>query len=83
MRSAKAQASILLFLLTGGSAVAQEATRSFGEVVEVTIANVEVVVTDSKGQPITGLGRDDFELRVDGVPVAISNFFTVDGGELA
>jgi VWFA-related protein len=39
-----------------------------------------VVVTDAKGQPVTGLTAADFELFEDGKPVAISNFYAVENG---
>lgn len=46
----------------------------FGEVLEVRVVNVEVFVTNRAGEPVTGLGKDDFVLRVDGEPMPISNF---------
>lgn len=57
---------------------AQEPAARFGSTVDVRIVNIEVVVTDGDGTPVTGLTRDDFELRVDGRPVAISNFYAGD-----
>ncbi len=41
---------------------------AFGEI-EVRLVEVEVLVTDKSGRPITGLGRDDFELSEDGETV--------------
>lgn len=52
----------------------------FGETVDVRVVNVEVVVTDRDGNPVTGLTRADFELRVDGRPVEISNFYAGERG---
>lgn len=49
----------------------------FGGVVEVNLVNLFVVVSDRDGNPIVGLGRDDFEVREDGVPVEITNFEAV------
>lgn len=49
----------------------------FQERIAVEILNVDVVVTDKKGRPVEGLGRDDFELRVDGQEVPIANFYSV------
>ena len=56
---------------------AGEATDSITDVVEVRVVNVEVMVTDKQGQPITGLTRDDFELLEDGKPVELTNFYAV------
>ncbi|MCY3965199.1 MAG: VWA domain-containing protein [Acidobacteria bacterium] len=50
----------------------------FVEVVNVEVVNVDVYVTDSEGKPVLGLGPEDFELRVDGRPVPISNFYAVE-----
>ncbi len=47
---------------------------AFGEVVDVQLVNVEVWVTDRQGEPVTGLGAGDFEVREDGKVVQISNF---------
>jgi len=49
------------------------------ESVSVDITNIEVIVTDSKGHRVTGLTRDDFELRQDNVIQPITNFYAVDG----
>lgn len=56
-------------------------TGLFTEVVQVRIINVEVFVTDRSGQSVVGLSRDDFELRVDGESVPISNFYSEVGGD--
>jgi VWFA-related protein len=52
------------------------------ESVEVSVTNVDVVVTDSKGNRISGLTRDDFEVYQDNVPQPITNFYAVTGGKL-
>jgi VWFA-related protein len=49
------------------------------EVIDVRVINVDVVVTDRKGMPITGLTKDDFELYENGQPKPITNFFEVEG----
>ncbi len=53
----------------------------FMDIVDVNVVNVEVYVTDRKGNRITGLERDDFVLEVDGQPKAITNFYAVEEGE--
>lgn len=54
----------------------------FADVIQVHVANVDVVVHDRQGRPVTGLHRDDFELLVDGRPVPISNFFSAIRDEM-
>ena len=51
----------------------------FTEEIDVEVVSVEVVVTDKDGNPVTGLGRDDFEVFDDGKPVELSNFYAVEG----
>jgi VWFA-related protein len=46
---------------------------------EIKVINVDVVVTDKKGNPVRGLTKDDFEVLENGVPKAISNFYEVEG----
>lgn len=41
---------------------------------DVTVANVEVIVTDRDGKRVVGLPRDAFELLENGVPQKITNF---------
>ena len=57
----------------------QTPPAAFIEEVSVRVINVDVIVTDRSGQAVAGLGRDDFELRVDGRPVPISNFYSETG----
>jgi VWFA-related protein len=47
----------------------------FAETIDVSVVNVEVFVSDRAGHPVNGLRREDFELRVDGRPVPITNFY--------
>ncbi|HXO20369.1 MAG TPA: VWA domain-containing protein [Thermoanaerobaculia bacterium] len=58
---------------------APAATETFGERVEVDVVNVEVYVTDRKGDPVVGLQRGDFEVREDGQAVPVVNFYAVAG----
>jgi len=51
--------------------------ETFFESIDVQVVNLEVFVTDRKGQRVTGLTRDDFEVLEDGKPVELSNFFAV------
>ena len=63
----------------------QEATEPgqddlYFETVDVTVVNVDVHVTDKKGNPIKGLTKEDFEIFENKKPVAISNFSVVEDG---
>lgn len=50
------------------------APETLYEAVDVTVASVEVFVTDREGKPVSGLTRDDFEIREEGRPVEITHF---------
>ncbi|HEY2291123.1 MAG TPA: VWA domain-containing protein [Thermoanaerobaculia bacterium] len=54
--------------------------ESFKESIEVSVVNLDVYVTDKKGQPVTGLKKEDFQVFEDGSPVEISNFFAESRG---
>ncbi len=60
---------------------AAKADDSFVDIVNVGVVNVDVFVTDKKGNPVTGLTRDDFQLFENNHPVEITNFYTVSGGK--
>jgi VWFA-related protein len=61
---------------------AQKPIPPVSERVEVSVTNVEVIVTDSKGNRVQGLTRDDFEVYQDGLPQKITNFYAVSGGKV-
>ena len=63
-----------------GEAEALPPEEFFVDTVDVNVVNVEVFVTDKKGNRITGLTKDDFELLADRKPIAITNFYAVEGG---
>jgi VWFA-related protein len=85
-------AGLLAAVLTTGAAGAQRAGKAaeeqkskdgsgeFFDVVNVSVVNVDVYVTDKKGNRINGLTRNDFEVYEDGRPVAITNFYAVQDG---
>ncbi|MGA7990645.1 MAG: hypothetical protein WCC53_04365, partial [Thermoanaerobaculia bacterium] len=71
--------AVLLAALLAPSrgAVAQvpaNAPRVSGSV-ETSVLELDVVVTDKEGRPISGLGPADFEVRIDKRPVEITNFY--------
>lgn len=47
--------------------------------VEVIVTNIDVVVTDKKGNRVTGLNPENFEIYEDGVLQNITNFYEVRG----
>ncbi len=85
MRNRHTQISAILFLTLALAAAAPPAWSQeavFGEVIDVRVVNLEVVVTE-KGQRVTGLGPEDFLLTVDGREVPIEYFTEVHGGTAA
>ena len=75
-------ATTAALLLAAVPAAGQESPLPdlFADVIDVRVVNVEVVVTDKKGNRIRGLQASDFELRVDGAPVPIDYFTEIDDG---
>jgi VWFA-related protein len=49
------------------------------ESIDVRVINVDVVVTDRRGNAVGGLTKDDFEILENGAPKVISNFYEVEG----
>ncbi len=89
MRGRTAQSGLGLMigrLMLGAVAMgAQEPAPSlpaaeFGASIDVRTVNVEVVVTDRKGERIQGLKASDFRLTVDGRPVPLDDFAEVQDG---
>jgi len=72
---------VVLLSLLAPSAGAQGDADSglFFDTVDVNVINVEVIVTDAEGNPMTGLTREDFELYEDGERMELSNFFAIEG----
>ncbi len=54
----------------------------FADRTEVRLINLDVVVTDERGVPVTGLGPQDFLVRHDGEEVQVTNFYAVERGEV-
>ena len=69
-------------LLCALTAVAQQQPQSgmqpLSETMTVRVINIDVVVTDRKGNPVSGLTKDDFELYENGIPKVISNFYEIE-----
>jgi len=51
------------------------------ESIEVRVVNVDVVVTDKSGKPVSGLTANDFVILEDGKAQPITNFYEVRSGE--
>src|SRR6478672_4291921 len=46
--------------------------------INVNLVQVDAIVTDAKGKPVTDLTADDFEVFQDGKPQKITNFAFID-----
>lgn len=68
---------VLAAVLLGASSLHAQVIES----IEVRVTNVDVVVTDSKGNPVAGLSKDDFDLFEDGKKQDLTNFYEVRGDE--
>ena len=78
-------ASCVALITLSSAGMAQETiveSNKFFDVIKVNVVNVETFVTGRDGKPILGLTPDDFEIKVDGEPVEIRNFFTVEGARV-
>ncbi|HYC61755.1 MAG TPA: VWA domain-containing protein [Thermoanaerobaculia bacterium] len=62
-------------VLAGAFAFAQQ---PYLETLEVRLHNLDIVVTDAKGNAVRGLTRDDFIVLEDGAPQTITNFSIYD-----
>lgn len=69
-------AAAVLFLLTSIPSIAT-AQQKLVETIEVRVTNVDVVVTDKKGNPIVGLAKDDFQIYENNKLQPITNFYEV------
>jgi VWFA-related protein len=70
--------ALLSVLLTLGPAVA--AQTPYIETFEVRLHNLDVVVTDAKGNPVRGLSKDDFVVVDEGATQNLTNFAVYDSG---
>lgn len=65
---------VLLLILVVTPSEGSGKIPTLGETIEVSIINLDVVVTDRDGKRVRGLGKDDFEILENKAPRAISNF---------
>jgi VWFA-related protein len=81
-RSRRALAAGLALLVLAAPLTGQQGPLPgvFGEVLEVRVINIEVVVTDKQGNRVPDLPADAFRLLVDGEEVPIEYFSEIRGG---
>jgi VWFA-related protein len=72
---------ILTFALAPAAMAQGEQPGVFGEIIDVRVVNVEVVVTDRDGLRVPDLKAEDFQLIVDGQEMPIEYFSEVRGGQ--
>ena len=83
----RSKAPAIALLLATAVALGQEAAPApqvpvFSERVEVRVLDLDVDVTDSKGQPVTDLKREDFTVKIGGKPMTIDYFARVADGTI-
>ncbi len=64
----------MLLAILAITAVGVAQTPTLSETYEVVVHNLDVFVTDAKGNAVTGLSRDDFEILVDKKRQEITHF---------
>jgi VWFA-related protein len=72
--------AVVTLLSLAAAPLSAEAPAPLSKSVEVTVTNVDVVVTDRKGNPVTDLGPGDFELKEDGARQILTHIALVDNG---
>ncbi|HEV7766659.1 MAG TPA: VWA domain-containing protein [Thermoanaerobaculia bacterium] len=65
---------VFLLIVVACPIFAQQQLPATGESIDVSLVNVDVFVTDRRGQRVTGLTTDDFEIRENGRLQPITNF---------
>jgi VWFA-related protein len=85
LRFTRATSAILIAALTTTPLFAQQKTpkppdlSTLTEHIDVHVIGVDVVVTDKKGNSVTGLTKEDFRIFENGEEKPISNFSEIDG----
>ncbi len=72
--------TVLAFVLAAAPALFAQVPAALPplvENIEVSVTNVDVVVTDSAGRPVAGLSRAEFEIFEDGRPRTLTNFYAI------
>jgi hypothetical protein len=63
----------ILFSTTAFAQLTQTSER-----IDVSVIEVDAVVLDASGKPVTGLKPRDFELRIGGRRTPVTNFYEVN-----
>jgi VWFA-related protein len=71
---------VAFFAVLGAVTVLAQTPTPLARSVEVSITNVDVVVTDKKGNPVTDLKLEDFDLKENGVRQALTHLALIDSG---
>lgn len=74
---------VLLAIAVTAAAFARGQEQRYSEEVTVRVIDIDVIVTDKQGKPVTNLNREDFQLFEDGKQVEIRYFSRVVDGRLA
>ncbi|HVT43388.1 MAG TPA: VWA domain-containing protein [Thermoanaerobaculia bacterium] len=79
----KLLSAVLALAVSTPAVLAQEETPigKLVETIDVRVINIDVVVTDKRGNPITGLSADDFIILENGQSRTISNFYEIDNSK--
>ena len=67
--------AVAILLIHPLAAQAPASQTPMKEVIDVRVTNIEIIATDSKGNHVPGLTRDDFELYENGKLQPITNLF--------
>lgn len=72
------QVRLVVNLVAGGRVVRTARTKGvgFAEKVDVDVVQLTVTVTDERGHPVKGLPRSAFHVSEDGLPQALSHFYS-------
>lgn len=75
---------VTLAVVVSGAAAQEEARRHgiFLDFLDVSLVNLEVLVTTPDGEPVADLALDDFEVLNDGVPVEVTHFSRIVDGQV-
>lgn len=74
--------AVLLFFPAVAAAQASEQEPTFSGTVDVRVAEVEVLVSDRDGRPVSGLTPADFQVVEDGQPVEVTNLYATSAQPL-